>query len=119
MATIRKKMPLAVATAFLFADPAHSAGIYTSGPLDGGSWAENRTQGTAVVFEGYLQGTMNGLALGSGTEFWNATGSMLKPEQVFLWMDKFCRENPLKDVINGAVTLMNEHTDGAYRWSQE
>lgn len=92
-------------------------GIYTSGLLNCGLWVENRSRGTAAVFEGYALGMMNGLALGSGTEFWNANGNMLKPEQVYLYIDKFCRENPLNDVITGAVTLIDEHTGGAYKRS--
>lgn len=32
-------------------------------------------------------------------------------QQLFAWMDKFCRENPLKSVADGAFTLFSEVTN--------
>lgn len=89
-------------------------GIYIAGVVDCGSWIKARTTNVSEIFEGYLVGMMNGLALGSGVEFWFASGAQLKEEQVYLWMDKYCRENPLSSLVPGTVKLMNENTENGY-----
>jgi hypothetical protein len=100
--------------------PAQDKSITVKGVLDCGTWNRARTNiRSSNVLEGFLQGLMNGLAMGSGTEFWNARGNGIKEEQVFLWMDTFCGQNPLSSVIEGAITLMNEQTGGAYFRSLE
>ncbi|NKK41689.1 hypothetical protein [Rhizobium leguminosarum] len=77
-------------------------------------WAEARKVRSSNVYETYLLGLLNGLSVGSGTEFWFARGAELKREQVFYWMDVYCQAHPLSEVITGAVTLMNENTGNEY-----
>lgn len=97
-------------------EPAFADGFVVEGLLDCGAWVKSRTEGKSAIFEGYLVGFMNGLVLGSGTEFWRATGAKVSQDQVFLWMDNYCREHPLADVVKGAIDLMNERT--GYRYQQ-
>jgi hypothetical protein len=95
--------------------PAQDKSITVKGVLDCGTWIRARANiRSSNVLEGFLRGFMNGLAMGSGTEFWNARGNSIKEEQVFLWMDTFCGKNPLSSVIEGAIALMDEQTGGAY-----
>ena len=53
------------------------------------------------------------MSMGSGVDFWGIKGGLSR-EQVFLWMDNYCRTEPLNNVVQGAVKLMHERTDGAY-----
>jgi hypothetical protein len=91
-----------------------AAGIYVVGQPDCGTWHRSRSERTSQILEGYVQGLMNGLALGSGVEFWRAQSNSVNIDQVSLWIDKYCTDNPLSDVVAASVTLMNERTGGAY-----
>ncbi len=53
--------------------------------------------------------------MGTGIEFWYANGSKVSRDQVYLWMDNFCRQRPLSQVVEGSVMLMNERTGDAWR----
>lgn len=84
------------------------------GQSDCGTWIKARNSNTSRIIEAYFLGLINGLALGSGVEFWNADANEINREQTYLWADKYCRENPLSTTIGAAVGLMNERTGGAY-----
>jgi hypothetical protein len=88
-------------------------GITAEGITDCASWVTSRTAGRAEYLEHYLLGLLNGLALGSGIEFWRAGGVKVSREQAYLWMDNYCRNNPLSNPITGAFALMNERTGNA------
>lgn len=96
-----------------------AAGIYVSGSADCGAWHKARMNKTSSVLEGYTIGMLNGLALGSGVEFWRARPNEVSFEQAFLWVDKYCRDNPLDDVVAATVSLMNERTEHAYTRSHQ
>jgi hypothetical protein len=87
--------------------------------LRGGSscaeWAEDRRldDNVSKLSRVWLQGLLNGFVIGAEKEFWDS-GDGLTNDQVNFWMDRYCDENPLKRVVNGAVTLMNERT--GTRW---
>lgn len=104
--------------AFVFSTsaPAHAQGVVLEGRLDCGNWIEARTKRSADRLEHYLIGLLNGMALTSQIEFWQAGGSRVSRDQVFLWMDDYCRRTPLADPVTGAVALMNERTGNA--WDQ-
>ena len=86
-------------------------GISVEGALDCGQWSAARTKERAGYFEHYLLGLLNGMALGKRIEFWHAGGrSSPSREAVYLWMDKYCRENPLSHFITGAFELFAERT---------
>ena len=67
-------------------------------------WVKARTAQRSSNLEGFLQGLLNGLALGGGIEFWRAGGGSVSPEQVFLWMDNYCRGAPLSDITRGSMS---------------
>jgi len=87
-------------------------GIIVSGALDCGTWIEGRTANRAMALEHYAQGLINGLALGWGREFWQARGTSVSPKQVWLWIDKYCRDNPLDSIVSASYALFKEHTGG-------
>ena len=78
-------------------------------------WAEDRRLDDNVSkrSQAWLRGLLNGFAVAADKEFWDS-GDGLTNDQVFFWMDRYCDENPLKRVSDGAVTLMNERT--GTRW---
>ena len=77
-------------------------------------WAEDRRTFIGLTaMEGWLMGVLNGFAFTADKEFWDS-GNGLTGDQVFFWMDRYCDENPLKRVMHGAITLMNERT--GTRW---
>ena len=79
------------------------------------SWAEDRRIADDVTkrSHAWLQGLLNGFSFAASKEFWHS-GEGLTNDQVFFWMDRYCDENPLKGVVDGAITLMNERT--GTRW---
>ena len=89
-----------------------NAQVYIEGSVDCGSWVEGRTRETSVVIEAYLIGLINGLTLGHQVEFWRAgpSATSLSRESVYLWMDGFCRQNPLNGVVQGAIALYQERS---------
>lgn len=87
-------------------------GVTVSGMLDCGTWIEGRKAARAVALEHYAQGLINGLALGWDREFWSARGTSVSPKQVWLWFDKYCRDNPLDSIVTASFVLFKERTGG-------
>jgi hypothetical protein len=52
-------------------------------------------------------GFVNGVALGADLNFW-IEGGEITNDQVFFWMDRYCDNNPLKDVTDGVIALFVE-----------
>ena len=89
-------------------------GVYVDGTIDCGSWVKARKENRAEYFEHFVIGFVNGLALGRFVEIWQADGIKVTRDQVHLWMDKFCADNPLNSVTAGAMQLANERTRGEF-----
>jgi hypothetical protein len=105
---------ISVVTLLLNASIGNTQGIVTEGRLDCGLWVKARSDRRAETLEHYFLGLMNGLAVGTRVEFWRADGQKISREQVYLWMDNYCRQTPLSSVIEGAIKLMNERTKSTY-----
>jgi hypothetical protein len=90
--------------------------VVTQGIIDCGQWVEARSVRKAAIFEGYLIGMMNGMALGSTINLWGYQGRNTSREQVSLWMDNYCRTNPLSNITAGVNYLADELTKG--KWSK-
>ncbi|MFZ3320740.1 MAG: hypothetical protein WA190_00100 [Usitatibacter sp.] len=88
--------------------------VYSGAWIDCGTWTNGQGTNVADYQHFYLTGLMDGLALGRGREFWRADGIEVSRDQVALWMDKYCRENPLNYVITGAVQLFDERTKSKF-----
>lgn len=81
------------------------------GLVDCGEWLNPRSDIQALANKYWLMGYLTGIntmlmspALDSG----NVLGRLSSSQQAFLWMDKFCRENPLSTPYLGGLTLLNE-----------
>lgn len=74
-------------------------------------WVEARTTRRAQILETWAQGTLNGIAFGSNIDFWRSPKGAIEPNQAYLWLDRWCRDNPLGFLIGGVVALFDERTD--------
>jgi hypothetical protein len=88
-------------------------GLTIEGSADCGDWINARARNQSVTLEHYLLGLLNGMVMGSSIEFWRAGGTKVSREQVYLWMDNYCRSSPLSSPLDGAVSLINERTGRA------
>ncbi len=64
----------------------------------------------ANVVESWVNGYLSGLAIGTRAEFWNKGGNSLDKESAYLWIDNYCRANPLKGTDDAGGALFKEHT---------
>lgn len=88
-----------------FCTTANAERVAAFGIPDCGTWVNNQTQGTKLWLAGFM----------SGKNFaWNKTGG-IDPldgvqnfQQLILWMDNWCRGNPLKTVSDGGNELWEE-----------
>ena len=104
---------LAVLVSILRSEPVLAQGIMLEGSIDCGLWMQARTESRAEALEHYLIGFLNGLALAARIDFWRA-GPRLSRQQIYLWMDNYCRSTPLSSPVQGAIALINERTGGAW-----
>ena len=95
-----------VISANIICSPANAVSLMTN--VNCADWAKHRNDMNTIsaLMEGVLIGTLNGLSLASGDEFWEG----LDPDQAFFWMDRYCDKNPLAYMWQGATTLMDERT---------
>ena len=73
-------------------------------------WTQARSASDAAVYEHYVLGCLNGLALGTGKEFWRTGSGAVSREAVYAWMDKYCAPDPLRLIAAGAIELFKERT---------
>lgn len=96
--------------------PARADPIYVRGSTDCGQWNYARTQSLSKILEAYVIGLTSGMSFGRGVPFWGPPRSY-SDEQIFMWLDKYCRDNPLSDIVEGSVHMIDEATNG--RFSQD
>ena len=77
-------------------------------------WTEGRKGKGSKEVESHLIGLLDGLSGGRQIPFWNFKEG-ISFQQVYLWMDKHCSENPESNVYFGAYELMNEQTQGLFK----
>jgi hypothetical protein len=91
--------------AFLFLGAGPSEAVILKGSRDCGEWiASRKPESRNLHPETWLVGFLSGIAIARNVEFWqNATP--ITSDQAYLWIDKWCRENPLTHISEGAVEL--------------
>jgi hypothetical protein len=72
------------------------------GPPDCGEWFQHSS--SRAWLAGYLSGINGSGFYSDGTDFIEGVSGA----QVFLWMDNFCKANPLNTVPQGANQLIRE-----------
>jgi len=86
------------------------AQVTVTGSASCGVWVERRAAKTAIPFEFWLLGYLSGVASGTNIEFFKKGGSSLDSQSIELWMDNYCKANPLKRIFEGANVLFKEHS---------
>jgi hypothetical protein len=99
---------------FLTLSSAASAQVLMQGAIDCGRWINARTTNQSVAFEHYILGHINGMSLGSEVSIWGQQNISVSKEQTYLWFDKYCRDNPLRQVVEGSIKFADEMTNGLY-----
>ena len=77
------------------------------GRADCGEWVKSQTTGTQKQRDrAWLLGFLSGLNQDDFYE--NALDKVSSAAQIFLWMDNYCKNNPLEKVTKGAFRLFGE-----------
>ncbi len=100
---MKTKLLLAALVAMAVSSPVFAAKAI--GSCDCGEWIKDN-ESMKARNRSWLVGFMTGLNL-ADSQGRNSLGKV-SGQQIFLWMDNYCKENPLKDVIDGGYDLMNE-----------
>ena len=74
-----------------------------------GEWVKARSNAklepvVSESFKWWLIGYLGGFAMGTETNYLNGASA----ESIYLWMDNYCQQNPLKGVVEGAFPLVKE-----------
>jgi hypothetical protein len=89
--------------------------VHPFGKVDCGSWLNARKADSSKNIESYVLGLVDGMALGSMKNIRRGlNGISVNREQLFFWMDEWCRKNPLGTTSQGAFVFADERTGGAY-----
>ncbi len=96
---------LLVAALFLFST--HASAQTTFGGPDCGEWIKSPTHSKRVWLAGYLSGLNMQHSLDEKKPT-DPLGKLSSAEQAFLWVDNYCKENPLKDVPSAGALLFFE-----------
>lgn len=75
------------------------------GESDCGQWIKGMRN---PVYRAWLLGYVSGLNSGVGKQYGNPLGKISSAEQIYVWMDNYCRANPLRTLSQGAQTLYAE-----------
>lgn len=85
-----------------------SGGITSMGDRTCGKWIANKSNLSASSYDRtWLVGYMTGLAVALQTDILQQPDG----ESIFLWMDNWCRANPLSNLSTGGTVLYNELKD--------
>lgn len=100
-----------------FIQPAlgQGGGAINFGNRDCGIWLQTDNDYLRIGSEGWLLGYLSGQNMVLHTLKNKKRGDVLRKinsaKQIFLWMDNYCRANPLNDIATGANELMVELMD--------
>lgn len=83
-----------------------ASAVEVRGVASCGTWIQEQKADDSHISQLWLLGFMSGLATGLEKDLLNKTDS----PSIFLWMDNYCKANPLKDVYDGGVALSFELT---------
>jgi hypothetical protein len=83
----------------------------TFGRTDCGKWLTN-PDGAKTLNKAWLLGYLSGLSV-SGIAKNDPFDALSSAAQAYVWMDNFCKANPLSDISEGGAKLFAELTEKA------
>ena len=112
IAAIKKARSIALAftSMVLIAIAIDARAITVLGARSCGTWIESRTDNSSgkswasLASESWLVGYLSGLAGGIDKDFLKGTDA----PSIFLWVDNYCRSNPLKAIDDAGIALALE-----------
>ena len=105
---MRKILTVSLAVMLSFgAAQAQGVQIWVKGNSNCAQWASARQAKLSVALEHYVMGLISGIALGKARDVW-LYPNKIEPEQVYYFMDVYCANNPLQDVIDGTYALFDD-----------
>jgi hypothetical protein len=104
---------LIVSSLFLLCQAVHAQSPESPlrGTPDCGSWVSPGTDYEELKNKSWLVGYLSGINIGFRIEQkreFNYFSTRITNEQIYLWMNKYCRENPLSNVAFGTGDLYLE-----------
>jgi hypothetical protein len=97
----------------------HGQEFYLNGIADCGLWYKARNEKRSGIFEASIQGFVNGAAMASGVEIWHGNGVNTSPQSAYLYIDNYCKSNPLESIWQASYAFINEKTNNAFNKSQK
>lgn len=82
----------------------YSAPVVYFGVISCGSWSAARANKMEAVYRAWLDGYVSGIAVESNKNILSQTDS----ESLALWMDNYCKSNPLESLSSGGYKLSVE-----------
>ena len=80
-----------------------AAAVHIRGAYSCGDWIQGRIMDRSHA-EAWLIGYLSGRAVASDIDILKVADN----PSLFLWMDRFCRANPLRDIQDGTLELIPE-----------
>jgi hypothetical protein len=82
--------------------------------VDCGTWIKAREGGNATHLEWYIIGLLDGMTAASNVSVRGTKANNYSDDQIFYWIDKYCKNKPLEILPNGMVDFADEVTNGTY-----
>lgn len=97
---------IALVSLMLMLGDAAAQSVNIRGARSCGEWTQQRNKAgwEALATEAWIAGYLSGLAFQSGKSFLKGTDN----PSLFLWIDNYCRTNPLDDVADASNELAAE-----------
>lgn len=104
------KLALSMCTAIALLGSSQTAYAFnTIGVIDCGTWIKDRKSRQSALAEIWVSGLLTGLNImrvAQGRA--DFLSSIKSTEQLYLWIDNHCRNNPMNDLAIAGLTLANE-----------
>lgn len=97
------KLPVAM-LALVYMSSASALSLLGPGTPSCGEWVKERKEGHAYAKEAWLMGYLSGIAAAHATDYLKGANH----ESIYLWVDNYCRDNPLDLYHNGVQNLLSE-----------
>lgn len=97
-----KRILLTALIAMTVSSSAFAAITTVIGSTDCGKWIKEPSDPRKAWVLGFLSG------LNADGMYKNVLRKISSSQQIFVWMDNYCKANPLKDTIDGSLQLILE-----------
>lgn len=100
---MKKKIALTLLASIAISSSSYAVNI--RGASSCGKWVKDRNERVFSPSQAWLVGFLSGLAIGTDRDVVRVE---LDNDSIYLWMDNYCKANPLKDISDGGMNLAVE-----------